>query len=327
MKQLLILFASVGVFSVLSCGNIENVEPVPQPQGETIITVGSIPDSVKVETTTEIKFTVAQNVHPEKFSIKIDTVNPYYYYRGIPIESEKVTGSAIITLNGKDLSEINNIIPDRENTISFTNPTAVGEYVIVLSITDKFNRVEKKEIKVKVFSPEIVIKFYDLFPGYDEKNYFTTLNKKYSYNPLSQELKGRRVDTIYTKETPKSGYPGEWTISGQGIICYIGQDGGNNFNYTVKATGTTSWSDRWDGDQNAYYKRQQPGFHGIMFETATTTKIGSYYLTIILIDRWGKEARATIVYKALGRNEEIPSYVVPSEDGTNNYWWGHRIED
>ena len=343
MKNLLLLFASIVLLSVVSCGS-ENVEPSPQPQGKTIITVGSIPDSVKVETTTEIKFTVSQKEHPEKFSIEIDTINSYYYtYYGYDNEGNKiywddnrVYGSATITLNGKSLNEIVSLIPDRENTISFTNPTAVGEYVIVLSITDKFNRVEKKEIKVKVFSPEIVIKFYDLFPGYDEKNYFTTLNKKYSYNPLSKELKGRRVDTIYTKEIPKPGYPGEWTVPGQGVVCYIHQEGGedmqiftgspNTLRINGKPLTTTDFADRLDGKRTGTWLKSQ-GFHGIMFETATTTQVGIYYYTLRAVDKWGKEKLATIVYKALGRDEAIPSYAVPSEDGANNYWWGHRIED
>ena len=342
MKNLLLLFASIVLLSVVSCGS-ENVEPSPQPQGKTIITVGSIPDSVKVETTTEIKFTVSQKEHPEKFSIEIDTIMPHYYIfydydnngNKIYADHHKMYGSAVITLNGQPLNGIVSLIPDRENTISFTNPTAVGEYIIVLSVTDKFNRTEKKEIKVKVFSPEIVIKFYDLFPGYDEKNYYTILNNKYTYNPLSQELKGRRVDTIYTKEIPKPGYPGEWTVPGQGVVCYIHQEGGEDmlrfegstrkiWNNGTLAT-TATFATRIDGVSINWSSKQ--GFHGIMFETSTLTKVGVQYYTLRAVDKWGKEKLATIVYKALGRNEEIPSYVVPSEDGTNNYWWGHRIED
>lgn len=325
MKQLLLLFASVILLSVVSCGSTENVEPAPRPQGETVFTIGSIPDSVKVETSTSIKFTISQKEHPEKFSIKIDTVNPYYYYRGIPIDSEKVTGTSTITLNGNQINDIVSVIPGQENIISFSNPTAVGDYVIILSVTDKFNRKEKKEIKVKVFSPEIIIKFYQKDIRFDEKNYYNMLNNKYTYYPLSPELMGKRVDTIYTREIPKPGYPGEWTISGQSLICYISQEGCNDFNYTVKASGTSDFAVRWDGDINAHMKSQKPGFHGIMFETATSTTIGTYYHTIILLDKWGQKKQGTIIYKVFGRDEVVPTHATPSSDYFN--WWGHRIAD
>lgn len=346
MKNLTTLLSILLFLCFVACGS-DDVEPTPpptpdptpeqptpdpdptpkpeKPQGVTTFVVSSVPDSVKVETSTEVKFTVNQKEYKGKFAITVDTINPYYYARGIVFEPDKIFGTAQIKLNGHPLSSLDSLTPGIENTITFSNPSAVGEYKIVLNVTDKFKRTKKQEIKLKVFSPKVIIKFYQKDIRFDEENYFTMLNGKYTYNPLSPELKGIRVDTIYTREEPVHGRPGEWTVSGQSLICYIGQEGNNDFFYTVKAKGTMSFADRWDGDGNAHLKRQKPGFHGIMFQTSTSTKVGSYHRSVYLIDKWGKEAMATIVYKAFGRNESIPAHATPSDDSGS--WWGHRIAD
>ena len=217
-----------------------------------------------------------------------------------------------------------------------SNPTAVGEYKVILNVTDKYNRTTRKEIKLNVWSPEIVVKFYTKNIGFDEDNYFKDLNDKYTNNPLSEELKGLRCDTIYTQEIPKHGELGLWTIPGQSMICYIGQEGGEDFQIftasPVKILGTdkkpltnTSFAHRVDGKENGVGYITKQGFHGIMFETSTLTRVGSYYYTLWLIDKWGKEKLATIVYKAFGRNETIPEHCTPSNE--INFWWSHRIPD
>ena len=213
-----------------------------------------------------------------------------------------------------------------------SNPTAVGEYKVILNVTDKYNRTTRKEIKLNVWSPEIVVKFYNYFPGFDQDQYFDMLNKKFTYNPLSEELKGLECDTIYTQESPTNyPVPGSWTVPGQGIVCYIGQEGDNEIqsiqassSFLIekgKILSSTTWASQLDGKGGDFEPRK--GFHGVLFETSTLTRVGSQYYTIRVIDKWGKEKMATIVYKAFGRNETIPEHCTPSED----LWWAHYIAD
>ncbi len=113
------------------------------------------------------------------------------------------------------------------------------------------------------------------------------------------------------------------TVPGQTVICYVGQEGGGDFyfydSYYEGITGsTTSWATRWDGDDEG---RQKQGFHGIMFETARTG-IGVEYYTIFLIDKWGKEASATIAYRSFGIKEKISEHC---KLGDLSYWWYHPI--
>ena len=329
------------VVLLVACSNDPKDDPNPIPSDQTEISITNLPDSVKVESSAEVKFTVTQKEHNEKFSVKVDTVMASYFQyvtlsfgsiEGIPDggyfwEGEnKHYGKADITINGKNLADVTSLANGEENTIVFSNPTAVGEYKVILNVTDKYNRTTRKEIKLKVWSPEIVVKFYNYFPGFDQDQYFDMLNKKFTYNPLSEELKGLECDTIYTQESPTNyPVPGSWTVPGQGIVCYIGQEGGEDFYYTInsKDKSTTSWATGWDGDTNAHQKRQKAGFHGIMFETSTNTTVGAEHFSIYLIDKWGKEKMATIVYKAFGRHETIPEHCTPSED----LWWAHYIAD
>ena len=175
------------------------------------------------------------------------------------------------------------------------------------------------------------MKFYTKNIGFDQDQYFDMLNKKFTYNPLSEELKGLRCDTIYTQEIPKHGEPGLWTIPGQSMICYIGQEGDNEIqsiqassSFLIekgKILSSTTWASQLDGKGGDFEPRK--GFHGVMFETSTLTRVGTQYYTIRVIDKWGKEKMATIVYKAFGRNETIPEHCTPSED----LWWAHYIAD
>ena len=324
---------------LVACSNDPKDDPNP-----TEISITNLPDSVKVESSAEVKFTVTQNEHNENFSVKVDTLVASYYTfwqyddkgEKVFFEENKVMGKADITINGKNLADVTSLTNGEENTIVFSNPTAVGEYKVILNVTDKYNRTTRKEIKLKVWSPEIVVKFYTKNIGFDEDNYFKDLNDKYTNNPLSEELKGLRCDTIYTQEIPKHGELGLWTIPGQSMICYIGQEGGEDFQIftasPVKILGTdkkpltnTSFAHRVDGKENGVGYITKQGFHGIMFETSTLTRVGSYYYTLWLIDKWGKEKLATIVYKAFGRNETIPEHCTPSNE--INFWWSHRIPD
>ena len=327
---------------LVACSNDPKDDPNP-----TEISITNLPDSVKVESSAEVKFTVTQKGHDEKFSVKVDTVMVSYFQyvtlsfgsiEGIPDggyfwEGEnKHYGKADITINGKNLADVTSLTNGEENTIVFSNPTAVGEYKVILNVTDKYNRTTRKEIKLNVWSPEIVVKFYTKNIGFDQDQYFDMLNKKFTYNPLSEELKGLECDTIYTQESPTNyPVPGSWTVPGQGIVCYIGQEGDNEIqsiqassSFLIekgKILSSTTWASQLDGKGGDFEPRK--GFHGVMFETSTLTRVGSQYYTIRVIDKWGKEKMATIVYKAFGRNETIPEHCTPSED----LWWAHYIAD
>ena len=330
------------VVLLVACSNDPKDDPNPIPSDQTEISITNLPDSVKVESSAEVKFTVTQKGHDEKFSVKVDTVMASYYSKiwfdtetdeKTYLEKDKVMGKADITINGKNLANVTSLTNGEENTIVFSNPTAVGEYKVILNVTDKYNRTTRKEIKLKVWSPEIVVKFYTKNIGFDEDNYFKDLNDKYTNNPLSEELKGLRCDTIYTQEIPKHGEPGLWTIPGQSMICYIGQEGDNEIqsiqassSFLIekgKILSSTTWASQLDGKGGDFEPRK--GFHGVMFETSTLTRVGTQYYTIRVIDKWGKEKMATIVYKAFGRNETIPEHCTPSNE--INFWWSHRIPD
>ena len=324
---------------LVACSNDPKDDPNHIPSDQTEISITNLPDSVKVESSAEVKFTVTQKEHDENFSVKVDTLVASYYTfwqyddkgEKVFFEENKVMGKADITINGKNLADVTSLTNGEENTIVFSNPTAVGEYKVILNVTDKYNRTTRKEIKLNVWSPEIVVKFYTKNIGFDEDNYFKDLNDKYTNNPLSEELKGLRCDTIYTQEIPKHGEPGLWTIPGQSMICYIGQEGDNEIqsiqassSFLIekgKILSSTTWASQLDGKGGDFEPRK--GFHGVMFETSTLTRVGTQYYTIRVIDKWGKEKMATIVYKAFGRNETIPEHCTPSED----LWWAHYIAD
>ena len=325
---------------LVACSNDPKDDPNHIPSDQTEISITNLPDSVKVESSAEVKFTVTQNEHNENFSVKVDTLVASYYTfwqyddkgEKVFFEENKVMGKADITINGKNLADVTSLTNGEENTIVFSNPTAVGEYKVILNVTDKYNRTTRKEIKLNVWSPEIVVKFYNYFPGFDQDQYFDMLNKKFTYNPLSEELKGLECDTIYTQESPTNyPVPGSWTVPGQGIVCYIGQEGDNEIqsiqassSFLIekgKILSSTTWASQLDGKGGDFEPRK--GFHGVMFETSTLTRVGSQYYTIRVIDKWGKEKMATIVYKAFGRNETIPEHCTPSED----LWWAHYIAD
>ena len=309
----------------------EPVEPAPViPETETVITIGAIPDSILVETGTKITFSVQQEEHPEDFKVEVKSIYPTYrtdFIVGID------TAEADIRINGQEPAAIKSLKNGEENTISFENPNAVGEYTILLTVTDKYERESQDSIKIKVYSPEIIIEFFSKRLGFDESNYFDDLNKEYSHNPLSQELVGRQTDTIYTQEKFMSvllpdgtiGYDSvTTTVSGQSVICYIKQEGGGDFVNTYSEKGsTTSWATRIDGDSNMHTHLIKQGFHGIMFETSTSTSVGVEYFTIFLLDKWGKEASATISYRSFGIKENIPGYC---KLGDWNNWWFHPIE-
>ena len=346
MKYSILFSVCAWLLLAVACGKVENEEPKPVipevpeqpeepgkpiiPETKTVITIGSLPDSVLVETGTEVTFQVAQEEHPEDFKVEVKSIYPTYrtdFIVGID------TAEADIRINGQEPAAIKSLKNGEENTISFGNPNAVGEYTILLTVTDKYERESQDSIKIKVYSPEIIIEFYDYFAGYDESHYFEDLNNKFSHVPLSQELVGRQTDTIYTQEHYKSmllpdgtiGYDSvTTTVPGQGIVYYIEQEGGGDFVNTYSEKGsTTSWATRIDGDSNMHTHLIKQGFHGIMFETSTSTSVGVEYFTIFLLDKWGKEASATISYRSFGIKENIPEYCQPSLD---KGWWFHPIE-
>lgn len=323
------------LFALLALGCSSNSnEGFPDPEKYPIvISITQVPDSVCVETASEIRFSVSKKDYSGDFQISIDSIVPEFGYwdysmfpedGSVPPEAWKIKKGVTLQINSLPLNEVKKIEAGKDNILRFSNPLVIGEYKVFINITDDDKQTKKEEIKLKVWSPEIIIKFYQKNIGFDEDKYFEELNKKFTYSPLSEDLKGKRVDTIYTQEKPMAGHPGEWTVPGQSIICYIGQEGNNDFYYNVSGeNSTTSWATRWDGDVNAHQKQQKSGFHGIMFETGTKTDVGILYFTIHLIDKWGKEKMTTITYKAFGRNDMIPSHCTPSE----NMWWAHYIAD
>lgn len=348
------MYLVLAAFMLGACSSDPKDDPTPTPEPPeyaTTLTVVSAPDSVKVETSATLKFTVEQENHPEDFEVKVDMVMPsYYQYLSVVTTSNgyeysymnQMIGEVDITINGKEIKDFTSIQAGKENTLYFSNPTAVGEYKIILYITDKYDRLEKKEIILKAWAPEITVKFYTKNIGFDEDTYFEDLNRKYSYSPLSEELKGLRCDTIYTQEEFKRvvlpdgsiGYDSvTTTIPGQCLMCYIGQEGGEDFQVLQAGNGltlnnykyasTTTWESRFDGKDGNFAPRK--GFHGIMFETSTLTDVGSQLYTIRIVDKWGQEKLATIVYKAFGIDETIPEYCTQSDE--IKFWWSHRIPD
>ena len=345
-KSMLFHVCACLLLAAVACGKVENEEPKPVipevpeqpeepvepapviPETETVITIGAIPDSILVETGTKITFSVQQEEHPEDFKVEVKSILPVYRTDFI-VGTD--TAQADIHINDKEPAEITTLKNGEENTVSFDNPNAVGEYIIHLAITDKYDRETRDSIKIKVYSPEIIIEFFAKNIGFDEDTFYDDLNNKFSHDPLSPELIGKQTDTIYTQECFMSvllpdgtiGYDSvTTTVPGQTVICYIGQEGGGDFVNTRTERGTTSWGSCMDGDQNIHLRRIKPGFHGIMFETSARTGIGVEYCTIFLIDRWGKEASATIAYRSFGIKEKISEHC---KLGDLSYWWYHPI--
>lgn len=223
------------------------------------------------------------------------------------------------------IDQIKEVVSGEKNTIKFKNPTVVGEYKILLSVTDKYGSTTKQAVSVRAFSPEIVVKFYEIDPGFDEEEYFEDLNRDYTYNPLSNSLKGKRVDVIYSQEKWMNvllpdgtiGYDSvTTTIPGRGIICYIGQEGGGDMQYfeahdsflrgeDKQSLSTTGFYYTIDGIEN-WQRPIKQGFHGVVFETGSGTKVGVMYYTLRMVDKWGKEKMETIAVKNLEMNETKP---------------------
>ena len=83
-----------------------------------------------------------------------------------------------------------------------SNPTAVGEYKVILNVTDKYNRTTRKEIKLNVWSPEIVVKFYTKNIGFDEDNSILFPVCPDHFPPEEIQKKFRYMETMkfYTEE-------------------------------------------------------------------------------------------------------------------------------
>lgn len=294
------------------------------------IEVSAIPDSISVFDNTEFTFQV-NGKQGETYNVKIDTVVPFFYMirtfydDGDLLLKDKRYGAADIQVNGMAIDQIKEVVSGEKNTIKFKNPTVVGEYKILLSVTDKYGSTTKQAVSVRAFSPEIVVKFYEIDPGFDEEEYFEDLNRDYTYNPLSNSLKGKRVDVIYSQVEWQSvqfpdgthGYDSvTTTIPGRGIICYIGQEGGGDMQHfegwdgflrgeDKQSLSTTGFATSIDGV--TYWERPiKQGFHGVVFETSTGTKVGVMYYTLRMVDKWGREKMETITVKNLEMNETKP---------------------
>ena len=308
---------------------IKNIEIVVKSH-LTLFEVGTVPDSLAVESATNFTFSVAQKDHPEDFKIEVDTIVPRYFKYGRIIENEhtvfdEVFGSAEILLNGEEISEVSTIAPAIENTISFSNANTVGEYKIVIKITNKYDIVTSKELVLKTFSPPIEIKWFSqnllrYMWESDAPYIYDNLNRDFSLNPLTKSLEGKEIDSLYTQEFLQSNglttsFPGAEILihisqaGGQDMQCY--HDFGDEFS-------TSSWYSEIDSNWS-YEKSLEQGFHAIRLQTSDLSKVGTMHYTLKVLDKWGKEHRATLPYKCFGINENIPSWCINSDEIP--FWW------
>lgn len=284
------------------------------------LTVSDLVDSVRVESTTTFKIKISRENDLHKFALKIDTLFPSFEFITLKEGNiyKLVKEGCQITIDGQSLAKIDSISTG-EHLITFSNPKVVGEYSFILQLTAKDGTTYSKTIKYKVFSPPVIVKFYEVDPwlelGIYDKNFYEILNRDYTYNPLSPVFKNKRVDTIYTKEIPMAGNPDKYTIKGRGITIYVGQEGGKDFYfkegikydeniYALRPEwDTTTPSLTWQGQ----------GFHCLDF-WVMKEQIGKTTYTIEFYDFYGKKVKESITTVVYDRNTALPSH-------------GHIIQD
>ena len=217
-----------------------------------------------------------------------------------------------MNLNGNPIEKDMPIQANRKYDFAFLKPQVVGNYEIKLKVKDQKGNEFRKDISIKVYSPEILIKAYNVDPWLDlkifDKNFYEELNRDYTYNPLSDVFQGKEIDTVITYETPKPGYPGEFTYPGTGLTLYFQQEGAKEFVYklTQPQGSQSAFLPRWDNDaeRSADTYPQYQGFH--CFELLTWSKnisAGTYQYQICLTDYWGKTQTKIITLLAISNRE------------------------
>ena len=344
-----IILACSLIVSCMACGgNDPEVEPDPiptppekedpdKPLGDIILTIGELPDSIKVETSEEFKFSISRENYKGKFRVSLDTICPKFEVIVMEAGSAKqiIRKGCELNVDGKKLNEIDSLTSG-EHTIKFSNPAVVGEYELVLGLTGSDGVKKSETIKLKAYSPEVIFKIYEVDPYLElkifDKNYYEVLNRDYTYDPLSEVFKGKRVDTIYTKEKQNVGYPNsgeynehgeQYNIPGRGTTIYLGQEGGKDFWFNSGITfndQNATLSPMWNNSAHSLTFQKQ-GFHCLDFwhfnipeNNTYRHRLGKTMYTIECFDFWGKRVTTDLTIVALDRNAILP----PT---------GHRLPD
>lgn len=291
---------------------VPNPDPEPIPKlGDIVLRFMDVPDSIKVETSIDFKFTIERKNYSGKFAIQVDTIYPKFEVVTMEngVAQQKIRKGCEITIDGKKITDLDSLSLG-EHAVRFSNPAVVGLYEISLGLTAQDKITKKECVKLKVFSPLVTLKIYEVDPYLElkiDKNFYEVLNQKYTYIPLSDVFKNKRVDTIYTQEIPKPGHSGEWTFPGRGVTVYVAQEGKRDFysesgiqynqnDYTLRPV--------WDNGIMALSFVKQ-GFHCMEFYTMVEKKSKTTY-TISLFDYWGKKQDFDLTIIALDRNENMP---------------------
>lgn len=315
------------ILSISSCAsnNNNNSEEklFPSPTYETNILIGGIQDSIEVESKQTFTLQVSRENYDGNFELTVDTIVPVYTFNDwidwdkVPDNSYIIPPEAVLNIERKgvelflDNNPLESEMPiqaNRKYNFTFANPQVIGEYKILLKIQDQEQNEFKKEIKIKVYSPDILIKVYNVDPWLDlgiyDKNFYEELNGNYSFNPLSEVFSGTETDTFRTYESLKPGYPGQFTYPGIGITVYFQQKGAKEFVYklTQLQGAQSAFLPRWDNDvkHGAETYAQYSGFH--CFELLTWSddiSAGTYQYEICLTDHWGKTQTQKITLLAI----------------------------
>lgn len=332
-----IILACSLIVSCMACGGSDpEIEPDPtpippekedpdKPLGDIILTIGELPDSIKVETGEEFKFSISRENYKGKFKVSLDTVCPKFELIVMEAGSAKqiIRKGCELNVDGKKLNEIDSLTSG-EHTIKFSNPAVVGEYELVLGLTGSDGVKKSETIKLKAYSPEVIFKIYEVDPyielgfGWEPEKYYENLNNNYTYSPLSEIFVGKRVDKIYTQEEPKPGYPGEWTFPGRGTTLYAAQEGGKDFWFNEDITynkDNYTLIPAWGGIEGSTVALtfQKQGFNALLFWWGQE-RAGETLYTIAFYDYWGKRYENKFTIVALDRNATLPET-------------GHRLPD
>lgn len=305
-----------------SQGQSNGVTPeIPEtPESDVILTFSGIPDSILVESSSEFIFKIEQKGFNKIFELTIDTIIPEYTSQNwidwsrVAEGQDQIPEDAIIKIHRRGIDLMVNDNPlqkgmpiqaGRLNRLKFYNPLVVGEYKLIFNIKGKNDKMTEKELKLKVYSPEIRIHVFDIDPWLDlkiwDKDFYKILNENYTFSPLSSVFVGRETDTLFSYETPKPGYQGQWTFPGIGTTIYFEQDNGKTFSYFADESNlSNAFFTRWDNDVQhpASTLPQQAGFHCLEFTSWEFAKSGKYDVVISLTDYWGKTSRKKITVNA-----------------------------
>lgn len=262
------------------------------------IEFSSCPDTLSVSESAELRFTV-KGVTGEEYTLHIDTVVPEFR---APLASdadgkrELLHRGATLSVNGRPLEDSIKLRAGYTNILRFSNPQAIGNYHISLTCTDKRGKTVKGSKSFHIRSTEkITVQFYNVDPQKDleiqKENFYETLNREYSHNPLSPVFKDQETDSVSWRIHPRE--VNIWSIRGKGLTFHIEQKGNNEFYFPADAitydktkAPLTPEIDGKDINQTLLGS----GFHGILFfyqqERPCEADI-TYRLTII--DRWGQK--------------------------------------